>query len=33
MVALFITFSIILYKQNKRLTQGLEMAQNNIEAY
>lgn len=33
LVASSIATSIFLYKQNKKLTQGLEMAQNNIEAY
>ena len=33
LVASSIATSIFLYKQNKKLTEGLEMAQNNIEAY
>lgn len=33
LAALLIFGSINLYKQNKRLSEGLEMAQNNIEAY
>lgn len=32
-VALSLIFGIITCKQNKKLSQGLEMAQNNIEAY
>ena len=33
LVASSIATSIFLYKQNEKLTEGLEMAQNNIEAY
>lgn len=33
LVGLLIMFSINTYKQNKRLSKSLEMAQNNIEAY
>ena len=33
LVGLLIMFSINIYKQNKRLSKSLEMAQNNIEAY
>lgn len=33
LVALSVASSIFLYKQNKKLSEGLEMAQNNIEAY
>lgn len=33
LVGLLIVFSINIYKQNKRLSKSLEMAQNNIEAY
>lgn len=33
LVGLLVVFSINIYKQNKRLSKGLEMAQNNIEAY
>lgn len=33
LVASSIATSIFLYKQNKKLAEGLEMAQNNIEAY
>lgn len=33
LVGLLITFSINIYKQNKRLSKSLEIAQNNIEAY
>ena len=32
-VGLLVVFSINIYKQNKRLSKSLEMAQNNIEAY
>ena len=32
-VALLLLFSINTHIQNKKLTEGLEMAQNNIEAY
>lgn len=32
-VALLVTWSIILHKQNKKLSESLELAQNNIEAY
>lgn len=33
LVGLLVVFSINIYKQNKRLSKSLEMAQNNIEAY
>lgn len=33
LVSLLVVFSINIYKQNKRLSKSLEMAQNNIEAY
>ena len=33
LAGLLIVFSINIYKQNKRLSKSLEMAQNNIEAY
>lgn len=33
LVGLLVVFSINTYKQNKRLSKSLEMAQNNIEAY
>lgn len=33
LVGLLVMFSINIYKQNKRLSKSLEMAQNNIEAY
>ena len=33
LVGLFVVFSINIYKQNKRLSKSLEIAQNNIEAY
>ena len=33
LVGLLVVFSINVYKQNKRLSKSLEMAQNNIEAY
>lgn len=33
LVGLLVLFSINIYKQNKRLSKSLEMAQNNIEAY
>ena len=33
LVGLLVVFSINIYKQNKRLSKGLEIAQNNIEAY
>ena len=32
-VGLLLTFGVHLYKENKRLSESLEMAQNNIEAY
>ena len=33
LASLLVVFSINIYKQNKRLSKSLEMAQNNIEAY
>ena len=33
LVGLLVVFSINIYRQNKRLSKSLEMAQNNIEAY
>ena len=33
LVGLLVVFSVNIYKQNKRLSKSLEMAQNNIEAY
>lgn len=33
LVGLLVVFSINIYRQNKRLSRSLEMAQNNIEAY
>lgn len=33
LVGLLVVFSINIYKQNKRLSKSLEMAQNNVEAY
>ena len=33
LAGLLVVFSINIYKQNKRLSKSLEMAQNNIEAY
>ncbi len=33
LVGLLVVFSINIYKQNKRLSKSLEMAQNNIDAY
>ena len=33
LVGLLVVFGIHIYKQNKRLSKSLEMAQNNIEAY